>query len=80
MSLLPFLAGVTARYPDLPVLAAGGIGDGRTLAASAGFVSAIKPASEFVRSLSEEPELILRSPTVASRLTIKGWNRVRATG
>jgi nitronate monooxygenase len=34
MSLLPFLAGVAARYPDVPVLAAGGIADGRTLAAA----------------------------------------------
>jgi nitronate monooxygenase len=34
MSLLPFLAAVVARYPDVPVLAAGGIGDGRTLAAA----------------------------------------------
>lgn len=34
MGLLPFLAGVVARYPDIPVLAAGGIGDGRTLAAA----------------------------------------------
>lgn len=34
MSLLPFLAGVSARYPDVPVLAAGGIADGRTLAAA----------------------------------------------
>jgi nitronate monooxygenase len=34
MSLLPFLAGVVARYPDVPVLAAGGIADGRTLAAA----------------------------------------------
>ena len=34
MSLLPFLAGLTARYPDVPVLAAGGIADGRTLAAA----------------------------------------------
>jgi nitronate monooxygenase len=33
MGLLPFLAAVVARYPDIPVLAAGGIGDGRTLAA-----------------------------------------------
>jgi nitronate monooxygenase len=33
MSLLPFLAGVVDRYPDVPVLAAGGIADGRTLAA-----------------------------------------------
>jgi nitronate monooxygenase len=33
MSLLPFLAGVAARWPDVPVLAAGGIADGRTLAA-----------------------------------------------
>ena len=32
MSLLPFLASVVARYPDVPVLAAGGIADGRTLA------------------------------------------------
>jgi nitronate monooxygenase len=34
MSLLPFLAGVVARYPNVPVLAAGGIADGRTLAAA----------------------------------------------
>ncbi len=34
MSLLPFLAGVVDRYPDVPVLAAGGIADGRTLAAA----------------------------------------------
>ncbi|MFE6739667.1 NAD(P)H-dependent flavin oxidoreductase [Streptomyces tubercidicus] len=33
MGLLPFLAGIVRRYPDIPVLAAGGIGDGRTLAA-----------------------------------------------
>src|SRR6202011_2033536 len=34
MSLLPFLAGVAARYPSVPILAAGGIADGRTLAAA----------------------------------------------
>jgi nitronate monooxygenase len=34
MGLLPFLAGVVVRYPDVPVLAAGGIADGRTLAAA----------------------------------------------
>src|SRR5438105_2880391 len=34
MSLLPFLAGVAARWPDVPLLAAGGIADGRTLAAA----------------------------------------------
>jgi nitronate monooxygenase len=34
MSLLPFLAGVAERWPDVPVLAAGGIADGRTLAAA----------------------------------------------
>jgi nitronate monooxygenase len=33
-SLLPFLAATVARYPDIPVLAAGGIGNGRTLAAA----------------------------------------------
>ena len=33
MGLLPFLAGVVARYGEVPVLAAGGIADGRTLAA-----------------------------------------------
>ncbi|MEU7632098.1 nitronate monooxygenase [Nocardia sp. NPDC049220] len=33
MGVLPFLAGIVRRYPDVPVLAAGGIGDGRTLAA-----------------------------------------------
>ena len=32
--LLPLLAGVAARYPEVPVLAAGGIGDGRTFAAA----------------------------------------------
>ncbi len=34
MGLLPFLVGVTTRYPDVPVLAAGGIANGRTLAAA----------------------------------------------
>jgi nitronate monooxygenase len=34
MALLPLLSGLVARYPDVPVLAAGGIGDGRTLAAA----------------------------------------------
>lgn len=34
MSLLPFLAGLVSRYPDVPILAAGGIADGRTLAAA----------------------------------------------
>jgi nitronate monooxygenase len=34
MGLLPFLAGVVARHPDTPVLAAGGIADGATLAAA----------------------------------------------
>ncbi len=34
MSLLPFLAGAAARWPDVPLLAAGGIADGRTLAAA----------------------------------------------
>jgi nitronate monooxygenase len=33
MSLLPFLAAAAARWPDVPLLAAGGIADGRTLAA-----------------------------------------------
>jgi nitronate monooxygenase len=34
MGLLPFLTGVVTRHPDIPVLAAGGIGDGATLAAA----------------------------------------------
>lgn len=34
MSLLPFLASVAERHPDVSVLAAGGIADGRTLAAA----------------------------------------------
>lgn len=34
MSLLPFLAAAVARYPEIPILAAGGIGNGRTLAAA----------------------------------------------
>ncbi|MCC4317805.1 NAD(P)H-dependent flavin oxidoreductase [Streptomyces malaysiensis] len=33
MGLLPFLAEIVRRHPNVPVLAAGGIGDGRTLAA-----------------------------------------------
>lgn len=34
MSLLPFLAAAAGRWPHVPLLAAGGIGDGRTLAAA----------------------------------------------
>jgi nitronate monooxygenase len=34
MSLLPFLAAAAQRWPDVPLLAAGGIADGRTLAAA----------------------------------------------
>ena len=34
MSLLPFLAATVERHPDVPVLAAGGIADGRTMAAA----------------------------------------------
>lgn len=34
LALLPFLAAVAARHPDVPVLAAGGIGDGSTFAAA----------------------------------------------
>ena len=34
MGLLPFLVAVVARHPDVPVLAAGGIADGRALAAA----------------------------------------------
>ena len=33
LSLLPFLVRVVTEFPDVPVLAAGGIGDGRSLAA-----------------------------------------------
>ena len=33
MNLLPFLAGVVERYPDTPVIAAGGVASGRSLAA-----------------------------------------------
>ena len=34
MTLLPLLAGLADAFPDVPLLAAGGIGDGRTLAAA----------------------------------------------
>lgn len=34
MGLLPLLVGLVERYPQVPVLAAGGIGDGRALAAA----------------------------------------------
>lgn len=34
MSLLPLLAGIAERYPEVPLLAAGGIANGRTLAAA----------------------------------------------
>lgn len=34
MSMLPFLSATVDRFPDVPVLAAGGIADGRTLAAA----------------------------------------------
>lgn len=34
MSLLPLLAGMAERYPEVPLLAAGGIASGRTLAAA----------------------------------------------
>jgi len=34
MSLLPLLAGIAERYPEVPLLAAGGIASGRTLASA----------------------------------------------
>jgi nitronate monooxygenase len=34
ISLLPLLAGIAERHPEVPLLAAGGIGSGRTLAAA----------------------------------------------
>src|SRR5262245_3286533 len=34
MALLPLLCGIAEQHPELPLLAAGGIGDGRTLAAA----------------------------------------------
>lgn len=34
MTTLPLLAGIAERHPDVPLLAAGGIADGRTLAAA----------------------------------------------
>ena len=34
MTLLPLLAGIAERYPEVPLLAAGGIASGRTLAAA----------------------------------------------
>src|SRR5687768_1864432 len=34
MTLLPLLAGVAEAFPHVPLLAAGGVGDGRTLAAT----------------------------------------------
>ena len=34
MNMLPLLAGIAERYPEVPVLAAGGIASGRTLAAA----------------------------------------------
>lgn len=34
LGLLPFLSSVASRHPDVPLLAAGGIADGRTLAAA----------------------------------------------
>ncbi|MEY2446558.1 MAG: nitronate monooxygenase, partial [Acidimicrobiaceae bacterium] len=34
MTVLPLLAGIAERHPDVPLLAAGGIADGRTLAAA----------------------------------------------
>jgi nitronate monooxygenase len=34
MSLLPLLAGIAEKYPEVPLLAAGGIASGRTLAAA----------------------------------------------
>lgn len=77
MGTLPFVAAVAARHPDVPLLAAGGIGDGRTLAAAlvAGADGAVMgtaflscPESQVVDGAYKE--LVVRSDggdTVATR-------------
>ena len=68
MSLLPFLTAVVERHPDLPVLAAGGIGDGRGLAAiltagadGAWLGTAFLATPEAVEVTGAHKDLIVRS-------------------
>jgi len=68
LSLLPFLARVAQRWPDVPLLAAGGIGDGRTLAAAltagadgAWLGTALLATPEAVEVYDVQKELIVAS-------------------
>jgi nitronate monooxygenase len=78
MGLLPFLSAVAGRWPDVPVLAAGGIADGRTLAAAltagadgAWLGTAFLATPEAVEVHAVHKELIVASDggdTVATRV------------
>lgn len=77
LGLLPFLATAAARWPDVPLLAAGGIADGRTLAAAltagadgAWIGTAFMATPEAVEVAAATKELIIASDggdTVLSR-------------
>jgi len=68
LSLMPFLAEAAEAFPDLPIAASGGIGDGRTLAdvlsagADAGWIgTAFRAVAECEEAAPEERAAILAS-------------------
>src|SRR5262249_57427830 len=77
MNLLPFLALVVERFPEVPVLAAGGIASGRTLAAilaagaeGAWLGTALPATPEAIEVSEDHKERIVQSNPVRILFTL----------